>query len=478
MVERVGVAVAVEGEVREDEVGPARLLGKVVVEGDLQRVVEEGKRFLGATANRHQRSCPVDLREDPRQPQRFSDLEGELDPLSREVVIADSVLADADPIGQIGKILVWLVAGDDGERPLHPLEPLLDVAGPPLDVGEAAGDPCRCMCVAFLLVEGDRALEEPDRRIRTAAFPGRLAAANEQARLRARLVGELCRLLEVALRLLVGAQRRRALARTGEVLAGFGPDLSRVLRVRRRPVGVHVVGGDDLDDLLLAKRLLEERSGREMLGLSVGLRKRLVGDPAQQVLEEDVLAVLRRARIGLDREHLLADERGEERIELGLGQATQRAEALLREGLAEDGAVLEGAAFLRREAVETRCDQCVQRLGHFKRLDCSGQAIRGPLLDEQAAVEQHPNRLDRVQGHALGALEDLPAKLLGQPRDEPGEQLVHRLLRERLEVDRREVAAARAPGRPTLEELRPGEGGDEDRRAPRPLEQVLDEVQQ
>ena len=80
--------------------------------------------------------------------------------------------------------------------------------------------------------------------------------------------------------------------------------------------------GDDLDDLLLDQRLLEERRGREMPRLAVGLGERLVGDLAQQVLEEAVLPVLRRARVGLDAEDLLAGERGEDRLELGLAAAS------------------------------------------------------------------------------------------------------------------------------------------------------------
>ena len=59
------------------------------------------------------------------------------------------------------------------------------------------------------------------------------------------------------------------------------------------------------------------------------LRERLVGDVPDEVLEEAVLAVLGRARIGLDAEHLLADEPGEDRLELLLGAAAERAERLL-----------------------------------------------------------------------------------------------------------------------------------------------------
>ena len=66
----------------------------------------------------------------------------------------------------------------------------------------------------------------------------------------------------------------------------------------------------------------------------------------------------------------------------------------------------------------------------------------------------------------------------GKPGHEAGQELLHRLLRERLEVERREAPLPGAPGRPPLEQLRPRERDDEDRVAPRPVEQVLDEVEQ
>ena len=68
--------------------------------------------------------------------------------------------------------------------------------------------------------------------------------------------------------------------------------------------------------------------------LPLPTRQRVVGDPPDEVLEESVLAVLRRPGVGVEREHLLAHERREERLELGLrgtGEACQRG---LRERLA------------------------------------------------------------------------------------------------------------------------------------------------
>jgi hypothetical protein len=74
---------------------------------------------------------------------------------------------------------------------------------------------------------------------------------------------------------------------------------------------------------------------------TVALREGLVGDAAKQVLQESVLAVLRGARIGLDAEHLLADKRSQERIQLLGRQAAESRQCLLCERLAEHRRVLE-----------------------------------------------------------------------------------------------------------------------------------------
>ena len=180
--------------------------------------------------------------------------------------------------------------------------------------------------------------------------------------------------------------------------------------------------------------------------LALALRERLVGDVADEVLQEAVLAVLGRARVGLDAEHLLAHQRGEQRLELGLGEPGSAASACSGEGLAEHRGVLEQPALLGGEAVEPGGDQRVQRLGHLERLDLAGRPVDGALLGEQAAVEQHPHRLDRVQRHALArARGSGRAALAGSPGTSPSSSSSIACRRERLEVERGEVALAGAP---------------------------------
>ena len=208
------------------------------------------------------------------------------------------------------------------------------------------------------------------------------------------------------------------------------------------------------------------------------LRQRLVGHPLEQVLQEAVLAALRRARIGLEVEHLLADEGREQRIELGLRRSAERGECRPRERLAEHGSVLDHPALLCAEPVEPCCDQRVQRLGHLERLDRPRRPVDDPLLNEGTAVEQHSHGLHGVQRDPFGAFEDLPTHRLRETGDEPVEQVLHRGLGKRLEVDRGQIPARGAPGRPAIEEFGAGERHHEQRRVPGPLEQVLDEVEQ
>ena len=101
-----------------------------------------------------------------------------------------------------------------------------------------------------------------------------------------------------------------------------------------------------------------------------------------------------------------------------VGEPRERRERALGERLAEDGGVLEHTPLLRRQAVEARSDERVQRLRNLERVDLRRGPVDGALLDEQSAVEEHPHRLHRVERDALGALEDLAAHLLGQARHE------------------------------------------------------------
>src|SRR4051794_14893217 len=140
-----------------------------------------------------------------------------------------------------------------------------------------------------------------------------------------------------------------------------------------------------------------------MSRVPLALRERLVRDVANEVLEKAVLAVLGRPRIRLDRDHLLARERREERLELALGEARDRDERTRHERLPYDRGVLQQAPLLGGQPVEARGDERVERLGYVERDDRARWPVEGAVLDERAAVEEHPHRLDRIQRNALGA---------------------------------------------------------------------------
>ncbi len=119
----------------------------------------------------------------------------------------------------------------------------------------------------------------------------------------------------------------------------------------------------------------------------------------------------------------------------------------------------------------------MQRLGNLERFDLAHELVGRTFLQEEAAVEQHPHRLDGVERDAFCPLEDLLAQLRRQPGHQPDQQLLHRLLRKRLEVERCEVSVPGTPGRPLLQQLRPRQRDHEQRLVARPIEQVLDEVE-
>ena len=80
-----------------------------------------------------------------------------------------------------------------------------------------------------------------------------------------------------------------------------------------------------------------------------------------------------------------------------------------------------------------------------------------PSRASSAAVEQHAHRLDRVERDPVRTPADLRAHVVGQARDEPVEQRVHRVVGERLQDEARSAAAVHAEVGPALEQLRAGQ---------------------
>jgi len=138
------------------------------------------------------------------------------------------------------------------------------------------------------------------------------------------LGGQLTCPLEVALRLGRGTERGRSLAGLEQCLVGFAAEPFGVGCVGVEPVGVEQVGGDHLGHLVLAEGGREVLGGCEVLLAPVSLWQGLVGDVAEQVLEERVLALLGRARIGLQPQHFPPHHGGEERLQPVVLETAQR----------------------------------------------------------------------------------------------------------------------------------------------------------
>ena len=139
------------------------------------------------------------------------------------------------------------------------------------------------------------------------------------------------------------------------------------------------------------------------------------------------------------------------------GHRRQRFE---REALAEHGRVLDQGPIGRIKVVEARCDECGQRLRHGQFGQVPHRDVHPRLLLQAALRDQHSDRLDCVERHAVGPRHDGPRGLLGEAGDQPTKQFPHGPLGKRFEVDRGEVALARAPVRSPLDQLRAGQGHD------------------
>ena len=236
-------------------------------------------------------------------------------------------------------------------------------------------------------------------------------ARSSRSRALERIVGQLGGLREVPCRLAGGSERACTVARSNERRPCPLAKLRRVRVARTGAIGVEVMRGEHSRDLVvaipLAGRCAAAARCRAFRSRTKACRRRRgAADPG------GTRAGSRSGESGssLDREDLLAQQRLQMRLELGLAEAGERGEPLARERLAEHGRILHEPPLDRLERVEPRGRERVQRLGDLERLDRAGRAVLVAVTLQQAAVEQHPHGLDRVERHALGPLDDpLPA---------------------------------------------------------------------
>ena len=223
---------------------------------------------------------------------------------------------------------------------------------------------------------------------------------------------------------------------------------------------------------------LEEAGCGEVANVPVGPRKRVVGDLADQGLDERVLAPLGAARVSLKGEQFAPDEPAKARRKVRGGDARHRRQPRNREALAEDGGVGHQGSILEPQPVEAAGDERRERLGDREVGQVADRPIRPALVREPSLGEEHPDRLHCVERDSARPPHDRADRVLRQARYETGQELAHRRLWERVQVERGEVALARAPARPLLEQLRAGERDDIDGNVPAPLHEVVDEVEQ
>ena len=115
------------------------------------------------------------------------------------------------------------------------------------------------------------------------------------------------RVLEERDRMRVGAQGGGPLGSGSQGDAGLGGDGVGLGTLGRVPVGGEVVAGKGAGSLI-GPEALEEAGRGEVAGLAVAPGERVVGDLADERLDERVLARARGARVGLEGQELASDE--------------------------------------------------------------------------------------------------------------------------------------------------------------------------
>ena len=98
-------------------------------------------------------------------------------------------------------------------------------------------------------------------------------------------------------------------------------------------------------------------------------------------------------------------------------RAEQGGEESLREGLADDGGLLQEAPLFGGEPVEAGRDERLQGLGDVEGADRRRLARSWhPPRTSEAPVDEHANGLDRIKRDAFGPDEDPVAHVVGETR--------------------------------------------------------------
>ena len=194
------------------------------------------------------------------------------------------------------------------------------------------------------------------------------------------------------------------------------------------------------------------------------LRQRFVGRVADQEVAEAVCILARELRL-VRPDELLADETVQAGLHLrflggeGLHGATVEDTPL-------DGASLQHSAFSWLELVDPRGEQGLNRSRH------SDLAVARVLDERDHLLDEERIPLRRVADPLLEIRRERGVT------EQPLQQLVGLGGAERLEQERRRVQLAAAPALPLVEELRPRDAEEQDRRLAREIGNVLEEVEE
>ena len=123
-------------------------------------------------------------------------------------------------------------------------------------------------------------------------------------------------------------------------------------------------------------------------------------------MDEAVLPALGRARIDVQLEELSPDEVAQPWLECRRVLAGDRRQPGDREAQSEHGRLLHDGTVRRVEAVQPRRDQGLERLRNLEVREVADGAIGTVDELQLALVEEHPDRLDRVEGNAVRTIQD------------------------------------------------------------------------
>jgi hypothetical protein len=226
--------------------------------------------------------------------------------------------------------------------------------------------------------------------------------------------------------------------------------------------------------LVVAERLVVPGGG-EMPRPPVAQRERRVRDLADERLGEAELAALGRSRVGVELEDLPVDERPQARLERLAGQARDGREGRDAERLAQHRPVLQEASVGGIDGIEPGGDEGMERVGDLERAKVAHHAIDAVRFFELAVLDQHPDRLDGMSGMPSARCRMVRTVLAAAGQGLRG--LAHRVVGERLEGEGHELRRP-APYARRRSRRSASQGDHEDRVADRPLEQMVDEVEQ